>query len=147
MMDFLQTVKASTLSTVKTINCWYLGWTSVASLYAIVRTSSDMSWWRTSAGWSWWWPNQSVVITFLGTKYEYEYIWNILFNTNTNTNIFVSIKRSEYEYSNIFGSNIRILFDEYSNIPWNAAIDIKFCIPKIPRSQFNSPHGNILGSS
>ena len=36
---------------------------------------------------------------------------------NTNTNIFVIIKRTEYEYSNILGSNIRILFDEYSNIP------------------------------
>ena len=49
---------------------------------------------------------------------------------NTNTNIFVSIKWTEYEYSNIFGSNIRILFDEYSNIPWNAAIGIIFVLPK-----------------
>ena len=57
---------------------------------------------------------------------------------NTNTNIFVSIKWTEYKYSNIFGSNIQILFDEYSNIPWNAAIGIKFCIPKIPRSNLPS---------
>ena len=35
---------------------------------------------------------------------------------NRNTNIFVIIKWTEYEYLNIFGLNIRILFDEYSNI-------------------------------
>ena len=68
-----------------------------------------------------------------------------------NTNIFVSIKGTKYEYSNIFGLNIQILFYEYWNIPWNAAIAIKFCIPKIPRSQLkfaqSSPHGNILRSS
>ena len=55
---------------------------------------------------------------------------------NRNTNIFVIIKWTKYEYLNIFGLNIRILIDEYCNIPWNAAIGIKFCIPKIPRSQF-----------
>ena len=54
-------------------------------------------------------------------------------HSGPNTNIFVIIKWTEYEYLNILGSNILILFDEYSNIPWNAAIGIKFCIPKMPR--------------
>ena len=52
---------------------------------------------------------------------------------NTDTNKFVMIKWTEYEFSNILGSNIRILFDKYSNIPWNAAIGIKSCIPKMQR--------------
>ena len=72
-------------------------------------------------------PHQSVANIFFGTEYEYEYIRNVLFSTNTNTNIFGIIFRTEYEYirnttvdririfeyfwleySNIFGSNIRI---------------------------------------
>ena len=32
--------------------------------------------------------HQSVANIFFGTEYEYEYIWNVLFNTNTNMNIF-----------------------------------------------------------
>ena len=57
-------------------------------------------------------------ITFW-TEFKYEYICN---NQVT-----------EYEYSNILGLNIQLLFDEYSNIPWNAAIGIKSCIPKMQR--------------
>ena len=56
-------------------------------------------------------------------------------HSGPNTNIFVIIKWTKSEYSNILGSNIQILFDKYSNIPWNAAIGIKFCIPKMPRFQ------------
>ena len=59
-------------------------------------------------------------IKFL-TKYEYEYIRNH------------QVDRIQiFEY---YSTNIRILFDEYLNIQWNAAIVIKFFIPQIPRSQ------------
>ena len=81
---------------------------------------------------------QSVANIFFWTEYEYEYIRNILLKTNTNTNIFGINFWTEYEYeyirdnqvdririfeyfgleySNILGLNIRILFDQYSNIP------------------------------
>ena len=88
---------------------------------------------------------QSVANIFFWTEYEYEYIRNVLLktNTNTNTNIFGINFWTEYEYEYIrdnqvdririfeyFGSNIRILFNEYLNIPWNAAIVIKFVFPK-----------------
>ena len=81
-------------------------------------------------------PNTNIFGMFFLTRIRIRIYSGSTSGPNTNTNIFVSIKWTEYEYSNIFGSNIRILFDEYSNIPWNAAIGIKFGVSKIPRSQF-----------
>ena len=93
--------------------------------------------------------DQSIVNISILTEYKYKYIRNVLFNTNANRNIFGINLWTKYKYKYIRKhqvDRIRIfeyfwleysnIICEYSNIPWNAAIGIKFCIPKIPRSQF-----------
>ena len=94
------------------------------------------------------WYNPELSEYFFWTKNECEYIWNILFNTNMNIfgitfwtefeyEYICNNQVTKYEYSNILGLNIQLLFDEYSNIPWNAGIGIKFCIPKIQPGQLS----------
>ena len=64
--------------------------------------------------------HQSVANIFFGTEYEYEYIWNVLFNTNTNTNIFGINFWTEYEYIRKHQVDRIRIFEyfwlEYSNI-------------------------------
>ena len=46
------------------------------------------------------------------------------FGPDTNTNIFVILQWTEYEYSNIFGSNIRIFFTQIFEYFWLEYLNI-----------------------
>ena len=90
------------------------------------------------------WPNTNTNIfgMFYLARIRIRIYSGSYFGPNTNTNIFVMLQWTEYEYSNIFGLNIRIFLVRIYEYHFGQTfkysmeqIGHKVCIPWIPRSQ------------